>query len=146
MTIKIESDATTLRIVTCYAPQTGCPDDEKDKFWEGLDAHLRTVGPEEHLVLGGDLNGHVGSARDGYNQYHGDGNRILDCAEAHELVVANTFFKKRPTHLITYTSGNRTTQIDYLLVRRRDLKLVTNIKVIPSEPIAPQHRPLVMDL
>uniref|UniRef100_A0A914X4N9 Reverse transcriptase domain-containing protein n=1 Tax=Plectus sambesii TaxID=2011161 RepID=A0A914X4N9_9BILA len=155
MTIKIESGATTLRIVTCYAPQTGCPDDEKDEFWEGLDAHLRTVGPEEHLILGGDLNGHVGLVRDGYNQYHGgngfgtrndNGNRILDSAEAHELVVANTFFKKRPTHLITYTSGGHMTQIDYLLVRRRDLKLVTNVKVIPSESIAPQHRLLVMDL
>ncbi|KAL7844724.1 hypothetical protein SRHO_G00232630 [Serrasalmus rhombeus] len=31
------------------------------------------------------------------------------------------------------------------MVRRRDLKLVTDTKVIPSESVAPQHRLLVMD-
>ena len=156
MSIKIDPGTgnSAIRVVSCYAPQTGCPDNVKDEFWESLDIHLKTTEKEEHLVVGGDLNGHVGSTRDGYEQLHGgygygtrndDGCRILDCAEAHDLAVANTFFKKRPSHLITYSSGGRATQIDYWLLRRRDLKLATNTKVIPSDNIAPQHRLLVMD-
>lgn len=71
--------------------------------------------------------------------------RILDFAAAHNLAVTNTFFKKRPSHLATYTSGGHATQIDYWMVRRRDLKQVTDTKVIPYESVAPQHRLLVMD-
>ncbi|XP_046397766.1 uncharacterized protein LOC124164479 [Ischnura elegans] len=32
------------------------------------------------------------------------------------------------------------------MIRRRDLKLVVDVKVIPSDNVAPQHRPLVIDL
>ncbi|XP_061422345.1 mucin-like protein [Lethenteron reissneri] len=116
---------------------------------------MQSINGEEQLVIGGDLNGHVGSALDGYPRNHGgqgygtrndEGNRALDFAEAHDLVLANTFFKKRPSHLITYASGGRSTQIDYWLVKRDKLKTVTNTKVIPSDNIAPQHRILVMDI
>ncbi|KAL1247800.1 hypothetical protein QQF64_023176 [Cirrhinus molitorella] len=83
--------------------------------------HLRTIPPDEH-ILGGNLNGHVGSGNDGYTCCHGgrgfgvqnnDGSRILDCTETHDLAVTNTYFKKRDTHLAIYTSGGHATQIDY---------------------------------
>ncbi|XP_026042711.1 uncharacterized protein LOC113033277 [Astatotilapia calliptera] len=153
--MQIDVDPTVLRIISCYAPQTNCPDEEKTEFWRALDDHLQTISPEEHVAVGGDLNGHVGKGRDGYHRFHGgqrfgtrndDGCRVLDYAEAHDLAVTNTFFKKKPAHLITYSSGGRDTQIDYWLVRRPHLSLVTNVKVIPSTNIGPQHRLLVMDL
>lgn len=40
--------------------------------------------------------------------HNDDGCHILHCSEAHDL--ANTFFKKRPSHLTTYSSGERSTQ------------------------------------
>lgn len=92
--------------------------------------------------------------RDGFSRSHGgqgfgiqndDGCRTLDCAEAHEL-VANTSFRKKPAYLITYASGRWETQIDYWLIRQSGLKLATNVKVIPSTNIGPQHRLLIMDL
>ncbi|XP_026016523.1 uncharacterized protein LOC113017592 [Astatotilapia calliptera] len=155
MSVKIDADPTVLRIISCYAPQTNCPDEEKTEFWRALDDHLQTISPEEHVAVGGDLNGHVGKGRDGYHRFHGgqgfgtrndEGCRVLDYAEAHDLAMTNTFFKKKPAHLITYSSGGRDTQIDYWLVRRPHLSLVTNVKVIPSTNIGPQHRLLVMDL
>ena len=57
----------------------------------------------------------------------------------------NTFFQKQEEHLITYKSGNRRTTIDYILVKRTDLKGAKDCKVIPGESIAMQHRILVMD-
>ncbi|KAG9283636.1 craniofacial development protein 2-like, partial [Astyanax mexicanus] len=155
MSIKIHSGEVVLQVISCYAPQTNCTYEEKDKFWEQLDAVIQSIGPEEHLVIGGDLNGHVGSTRNGFHQYHGgqgygtrndDGQRILECAEAHNLAIVNTFFRKNAPHLITYSSGGRSTQIDYILVRRQDLKLTINAKVIPSESIGAQHRLLVSDM
>jgi hypothetical protein len=57
----------------------------------------------EKLFIGGDLNGHVGSTRVGFNGVHGGfgyGSRnqkvegILNFALAHDLIVANTLFRK----------------------------------------------------
>ena len=61
-------------------------------------------------------------------------------------MVGNSFFPKRDSDLITYASGQSRSQIDFILRRKRDLKLVKDIKVIPSEECAPQHKLLVCDL
>lgn len=77
--------------------------------------------------------------------WNDDGEQILEFAEAHDLMVANTYFKKQPSHLIMYKSRNDITQIDYWLLWKTDLHLITNSKVIPLNPMAPQHQLLIMD-
>ena len=42
-------------------------------------------------------------------------------------------------------SGNRRTTLDYILVKRTDMKAAKDCNVIPAESIAMQHRILVMD-
>ncbi len=100
--------------------------------------------PDEHVLVGGDLNSPVGKDRKGYEQVHGgqglgtrneEGSCILDCAEARDLVVVNTFFRKRPSHLATSISGGHTTRIDYWMIQWHDLKLALDAKVIPSDTI-----------
>ena len=59
--------------------------------------------------------------------------------------VGNTWFKKKPEHLVTYQSGNAATQIDFILYRRSFRKQVSNVKVILGEEWASQHRLLVGD-
>lgn len=101
---------------------------EQDKFWTHLEAHIRSIDANEGLFIGRDFNGHVGKSRDGFDRVHGGcghgphneaGERVLECAQAYDLALANTFFEKRLSHLITYSSGRRNTQIDYWMVRRR---------------------------
>ena len=48
-----------------------------------------------------------------------------------------SFFVKRDSHLITYQSGNAKTQINFILLRKRNLKMAKDIKVIPSEECVP---------
>ncbi|XP_073698816.1 uncharacterized protein [Garra rufa] len=55
MSIKIDTGSTALRVVSCYAPQTNCANAEKDQFWETMDGHLRSFGPEQYVAIGGDL-------------------------------------------------------------------------------------------
>lgn len=71
ISIKIESESIISHLIFCYARQTGYPDIEKDDFWESFEMHLRTIAPEDHIILGGDLNGHVGEDSDGYMRCHG---------------------------------------------------------------------------
>lgn len=115
-------------------------DDEHEKFWQELDAYTATFGHDTLLFIGGDLNGHVGWTRDGFKHVHGgcgyvsrniEGERILEYAEAFELIIANTFFRKRPSNLITYSSGGNNTQIDYWLARRKQNKLNSRCQSVP---------------
>ncbi|EYC30941.1 hypothetical protein Y032_0004g1862 [Ancylostoma ceylanicum] len=69
----------------------------------------------------------------GYGTRNDDGERILEYADSHDLVIMNTKFQKRRSHLVSFYSGNAQTQIDFVLVRHCDQKLVTDAKVLPYE-------------
>ncbi|MCX8814367.1 exonuclease/endonuclease/phosphatase family protein, partial [Vibrio parahaemolyticus] len=75
-----------------------------------------------------------------------EGSSILDFSIAWDLLLANTYFKKREEHLITYKSGSSVSQIDFVLTRKRDQKLCKDCKVIPGEHVTTQHRLLVLDV
>ena len=64
---------------------------------------------------------------------------------AFDLSIVNTFFEKRPNHLVTYKSGGRQSQIDFLMCRRQQLNEVKNCKVINGESVEAEHRVLVLD-
>ena len=53
------------------------------------------------------------------------------------MVVCNTVpgLRKKEGRLITYSSGTYNTQIEYILARNKDRKLVKDVKVISSEEI-----------
>ena len=79
----------------------------------------------ERVVVAGDLNGHLGIDRAGYNNVHGghgldvvneDGIQVLYFATAYEMRIMNTFYQKRINHLVTYSSGGRESQIDYIML------------------------------
>ena len=69
----------------------------------------------------------------------------LSCA-ALDMIVCNTWFKKRDSRFITYSSGDCSTQIDYILVSNKDRKLVKDVKVIFSEEVVSQHCIVVSDV
>ena len=71
---------------------------------------------------------------------------MVDFAKQMEMAICNTYFMKKPAQRITYNSGGRNSQVDYLLVRRNRLKEVVDTKVIAGECVAKQHRTVVCKL
>ncbi|KAH1229280.1 Craniofacial development protein 2 [Glycine max] len=147
ITLKLVVGQDTFNVISGYAPQV--------KFWEDLEGVLQDIPQGEKVFLGGDLNGHVGSVDRGFEGVHGgfglgemngEGKSILEFSEALDLSIANTWFKKREEHLITYKSGGTCSQIDFFLIRKSDRKYCLNCKVIPGESLTTQHRVLVMDV
>lgn len=144
-----------INIISAYAPQVGCSDEDKNYFWNNMDGVMQEMEDNERVVIGADLNGHVGRENEAVKRIHGghgcegrnpEGESIIDFAVAFDMAVVNTFFKKKIEHLITYKSGGRYSQIDYILYKRSGLTEVKNCKVIPGDHVAPQHRILCMDL
>ena len=65
MAMKLEVKGSILNIVSAYAPQVNNSLEEKNDFWEDLDGLIKSISKEERIVLGADLNGHVGEGNIG---------------------------------------------------------------------------------
>ncbi|KAK3516824.1 hypothetical protein QTP70_023703 [Hemibagrus guttatus] len=118
MSLKLEIEGVMLNVVSGYAPQVGCELEEKERFWSELDEVMESIPTGERVVIGADFNGHVGEGNTGDGQ-------------------------KREEHRVTYKSGGRSTQVDYILCRRGNLKEISDCKVVVGESVARQHRMVV---
>ena len=152
--VKLVVGKLVLNVVSAYAPQVGLDMSAKRHFWEDLEDVVRSVPTDEKLFIGGDLNGHVGTTNIGFEEVHGgfgydDQNQevkdILDFSVTYDLLVANTFFRKRQSHLVTFSSAQHSSQIDFVLTRRRDRRACLDCKVIPGECVVAQHKLVVAD-
>ncbi|XP_037776748.1 uncharacterized protein LOC119573609 [Penaeus monodon] len=141
--LKMEMGKLVVNIMSVYAAQQGCADEEKEKFWEELDEEVRKIPAEEKLWIGGDFNGHVGGdnrgreetmGKFGYGTKNDGGEELVTFAMRHNLWIVNTFYKKATRHKITYQSGGTQSQIDYVLCRSND-KNTKDCKVILGESI-----------
>ena len=79
----------------------------------------------------------------GFGENNTVGEQDLEYAESIGLAVCNTLFQKRSNHLVTYSSGNTQTQIEYILTGKSQGNLVTDVKVIAGEEYVTQHKLLV---
>ncbi|KAK3544259.1 hypothetical protein QTP86_008714 [Hemibagrus guttatus] len=72
-----------------------------------------------------------------------EGQMVVDFAKRMDMAVVNTYFQKREEHRVTYESGGRSTQVDYVLCRRGNLKYISDCKVVVGESVVKQHRMVV---
>ena len=112
------------------------------QFWEDLDEIVQGTPIGENLFIDDDLNGHIGTSRYEFDSVHGGfsfgkrnepDNSILDFALSYDLILANTWFRKRESDLITFRSGSSANQIDFFLTRKVDRGCCMNFKVVPGE-------------
>ena len=140
-------------VISTYALQVGHDESAKRLSWEDLDRLVRAVPSSEKFFIGGDLNGHVGTSSAGFEAVHGsfgygirnqEGEKVLDFAIAFDLMIISTFFRKRQSHLVTFSSDRYSSQINCVLTRR-DKRTCVDCKVIPGECVVAQHKLVVAD-
>ncbi|KAK3526558.1 hypothetical protein QTP70_030697 [Hemibagrus guttatus] len=139
MSLKLETEGVMLNVVSGYAPQV-------------LDKVMESIPTGERVVIGADFNGHVGEENTGDEEVMGkfgvkernlEGQMVVYFAKRMDMAVVNTYFQKREEHRVTYKSGGRRTQADYILCRRGNLKEISDCKVVVGESVARQHRMVV---
>ncbi|KAK3541074.1 hypothetical protein QTP86_012309 [Hemibagrus guttatus] len=152
MSLKLEIEGVMLNVVSGCAPQVGCELEEKERFWSELDEVMESIPTGERVVIGADFNGHVGEDNTGDEEVMGkfgvkernlEGQMVVYFAKRMDMAVVNTYFQKREEHRVTYKSGGRRTQVDYILCRRGNLKEISDCKVVVGESVARQHRMVV---
>ena len=119
-----------------YLPQTELEESTKDAFYDCLQTIISKLPDKEVVISWGDWNGLIVKEAVGYEGVHGgygygernaDRDRVLVFAGTSDFVIGYTF-------------------IDFILLRKRNLKMIKNIKVIPSQECVPQHKLLTCEL
>ena len=125
--LKMELDGVMLNVISAYALQVGCICEEKEAFWLDLDETVEKIPKNERIVVGADLNGHVGEgnngdeecmSRHGLRKRNNEEQAVVDFAKTMELVITNTCFVKKPAHRVNCNSGGHSSQVDDVMVRR----------------------------
>ncbi|XP_065318815.1 uncharacterized protein LOC135926812 [Gordionus sp. m RMFG-2023] len=98
--IILSQDLTSSVVEVKYTPQTGCKEEEKDDFRSIVDEAVMEIPRDDLEIIGGDLNAHVGKARDSYKRHHGgfgygerndEGEHVLKFVQAFDLALTNTY-------------------------------------------------------
>jgi hypothetical protein len=55
----------------------------------------------------------------GYGGRNQEGEDVLNFILVYDLLIASTLFRKRESHLVTFQSGQHSSQIDFVLARGR---------------------------
>ncbi|KAK3519649.1 hypothetical protein QTP86_002806, partial [Hemibagrus guttatus] len=148
MSLKLEIEGVMLNVVSRYAPQVSCELEEKERFWSELDEVMESIPTGERVVIGADFNGHVGEGNRGDEEVMGkfgvkernlEGQMVVDFAKRIDMAVVNNYFQKKEEHKVTYKSGGRRTQIDFILCRRGNC----DCKVVVGDSVVRQHRMVV---
>jgi hypothetical protein len=141
-------------VISTYAPQISLNKSVKMQFCEEIDVLVSSVSIFKKFFIGGDLNGHVWPTRVGFDGVHEgfgyesrnqEGEGILNFTLSYDLIVTNILFRKRVSHLVTFSSGQYCSQIDFILVRRENMHAYLDCKVIPGECVIPQHKLVIAD-
>ena len=150
--LKMELDGVVWNVISAYVPQVGCIREEKEAFLLDLDETVEKIPKNERIVVGAYLNGLVGQGNNGdvecmsthgLEKRNNEEQAVMDFAKRMKLAITNTYFVKKPAHRLTYNSGGRNSQVEYVMVRRRRIKEVVDTKVIVGESVAKQHRTVV---
>ena len=108
-----------VKVVSCYTPQTGRSQIEKEEFWRQIEGVIMNTDINQEVIVGGDMDGHIGQVANGFHETYGNfgygtrnaegDERILEFAEAMGYVVTSSLFKKKQSHLVIYESGGNKT-------------------------------------
>ena len=78
----------------------------------------------------------------GYGTQNIEGETVLGICQNHGLRILNTFFEKEEEKLITYKTGEHSTQIDLLFLRKAAAVLCTDCHAITGKDCITHQGPV----
>ena len=148
--VRFNSKYTKLTVIIFYAPTNTSEEIKKDEFYEQLQTAVSEVPAHDMLLIIGDMNARPGSdntgrsrvmGKEGYGIMNENGTRMCDFCEANNLKIDGTLFPNKKIHKITWISpdGETKEQIDHILINRKWLGSLQDVRVFRGADIASDH-------
>ena len=84
----------------------GCELEEKEAFWNDFDEMVESMRKGERVLIGADLNGHVGEGNrgdeEGFKERNLEGQMVVNFAKRMQMAMLNTYFGKKEEQRVTY--------------------------------------------
>ena len=135
-----------LSLISAYAPTAKAPPGVKAKFVDDFQCTLDALPAGDIVMILGDFNARIGkreSEDDVWREVRGlhgigscneAGEQLLELCAVNNLTIMNTWFKKKPVHLGTWThpATKQAHMIDFVMMRRDQRQLCTDVRVYRS--------------
>ena len=141
MWVKVRMGRKCWAFVSAYGPGCERSEEERDEFWNDLTRCVDGLSTRNYVVVLGDLNARVGDGEveDVVGKYgvpgeNESGERLLDMCVEQELVIGNSFFKKKGINRYTWirVANGRVIEralMDYVLITKRMVGRLKNVHV-----------------
>lgn len=145
MWVKVKWESEVWVFVSVYGPGKEHEDEERERFWNELNECIGSMSENVNVVVMGDLNARVGDGgMDGVIGRYGvpgtneSGEYLVGLCVEQELVIGNTWFKKKEINKYTWVrvSNGRMTDravMDYVLISRRVSGRLLDVHVLRGE-------------
>ena len=150
--VKMKGQPFDITIIQVYAPTSESSDEDIDQFYADMEKAKRISKSQEILIIMGDFNAKVGNEKHedivgnfGLGERNERGERLIEWAQVHDMVIGNTWFAQHPRRLWTWQSpGDRVrNQIDYILISKRFRNALISTKTRPGADCESDHVPVV---
>jgi hypothetical protein len=146
-----------LVVIECYAPTNDAAEEQKDKFYDQLQAVMQGVSRKDIAIVMGDFNAKVGEANTGYESIMGkhgvgamneNGEIFADFCLDNDIVIGGTVFAHRRKHKVTWVSPDHVTenQIDHICIARQFRRTLLDVRVKRGADAASDHHLLTAKL
>lgn len=155
MAVRIRTKYRNLTVIQCYAPTEAADNEIKNAFYEQLNSVIANTPKSDIKIVMGDLNAKVGSDNTNLctimgteglgNICNDNGERLLDFCTGNQLFIGGTKFPHRDIHKYTWQSpdGFTRNQIDHIMISRKFLGCLLDVKTIRGADIYSDHQLLV---
>nr|KAG5693522.1 hypothetical protein BaRGS_006224 [Batillaria attramentaria] len=147
---KFNSKGRKVTILQCYAPTNMADEEEKENFYEQLQAVLDKAPRRDLKILMGDLNAKVGTdntdrelimGKHGTGTQNENGELFTEFCTTNDLVIGGTIFPHKTIHKTTWTSpdGRTVNQIDHITIGRKWRRSLLDVRAKRGADAASDH-------
>ncbi|RUS81369.1 hypothetical protein EGW08_010867 [Elysia chlorotica] len=127
LTARFNSKGRKVTVIQCYAPTNTADIEDKEDFYEQIQAAIDKTPKRDMKILMGDLNAKVGAdntdrelimGRHGVGQQNENGELFTEFCSFNDLTIGGTLFPHKIIHKTTWTSpdGKTENQIDHITI------------------------------
>ena len=154
-TFKTNQKRISLRIILGYAPTENASEEEKDEFYNKLEAVYRKKHSDKDMTLVmGDFNAKVGADNQGKEDFMGkhgagdmneNGELFTEFCQQNNLIIGGTLFPHKTIHKTTWTSpdGQTKNQIDHICINKRFRHSLLDVRALRGADAATDHELLL---
>ena len=141
MGVRVRMGMECWTFVSACGPGCERSEEERDEFWNELTRCVDGLSTRNYVVVLGDLNARVGDGEGegvvgkyGVTGENESGKRLLDMCVEQELVIGNSFFKKKVINKYTWirVANGRVIEralMDYVLITKRKVGRLKDVHV-----------------